>query len=658
MSSPASEAAERTEPSRRITMPGVKSHGITMPDGWTWTVIALAIAALVIRLIGLGDRALHHDESLHAIYSWYLAEGRGYSHDPLMHGPFQFHVIAGFFKIFGDSDFTARLPHALMGSGLVLTPLLLRRWLGGPGVVLAALFLAISPSLLYYSRFARNDIPVALFTILMFASVWRYRDDGQLRWLVLLSAGLALSFASKETAYLTAAVLLLYLNALVGHELFEQRHREESVGPGKRILHALWLIPVAWVIAALWRPLARVRARYGLSERPRSVDLLVVTGTLVLPLLSAFIVIPWERFVGELSGPDERALGTMTVVILLAASAAVGLVWDMRRWSVVAAVMLAILLPLYMTFGTNPEGVAGAFWTSLAYWIEQHDVQRGDQPWFYYVMLIPFYETLTLVPALIGGLWLLIRRRDGFAAMLLFWFAGTFIALSIAGEKMPWLTVPIALPLAFLAAHALGRVMPRVYAGALARSGSMLQWMATGLAIGVGAMLLAHTIWSDINLNIRHPDTPLEPLIYVQSSPDIPVLSREIHSRLESGEALGVFIDQTASLSWPWAWYLRGTAVQYGSPEFLRGGSVGDGMIVIAAQGSLPAESEVRERYTDHERYRHRWWFPEDRYRHADWGGFVNGMVTGSWPSAWLEFAISRLDEEQVGILWGEVLFP
>ena len=47
----------------------------------------LLVVAGVMRLWDLGSRAMHHDESLHAFYSWTLYKGDGYQHNPMMHGP-------------------------------------------------------------------------------------------------------------------------------------------------------------------------------------------------------------------------------------------------------------------------------------------------------------------------------------------------------------------------------------------------------------------------------------------------------------------------------------------------------------------------------------------------------------------------------------------
>src|SRR5690242_14183077 len=66
--------------------------------------LALMAVGLALRMYDLGYRAFHHDESLHAVYSWYLYVGRGYIHDPMMHGPFQFHFNALMYFLFGDNN--------------------------------------------------------------------------------------------------------------------------------------------------------------------------------------------------------------------------------------------------------------------------------------------------------------------------------------------------------------------------------------------------------------------------------------------------------------------------------------------------------------------------------------------------------------------------
>ena len=69
----------------------------------------LTVAALVLRLIDLGDRPFHHDESQDAYFSWLLLEHGEYAYNPLLHGPLRFYLTAAVYALVGASDFTARL---------------------------------------------------------------------------------------------------------------------------------------------------------------------------------------------------------------------------------------------------------------------------------------------------------------------------------------------------------------------------------------------------------------------------------------------------------------------------------------------------------------------------------------------------------------------
>jgi len=142
--------------------------------------IALILLALITRLYALGDRAVSHDETTHAKYSWNLYSGDGFRHDPLMHGPLLFEATAFLFGLFGVSDFTARLYSALAGVALVAAPWLLRRWMGRLGALLASVMVLISPAITYYSRYTRHDIPMLLFITLLLWTILQYldRDSG------------------------------------------------------------------------------------------------------------------------------------------------------------------------------------------------------------------------------------------------------------------------------------------------------------------------------------------------------------------------------------------------------------------------------------------------------------------------------------------------
>lgn len=646
------------------------------PDLVTWSVLALVVVALVMRLVDLDARPMHHDESLHATFSWYFAEGRGYLHDPLMHGPLQFHAIAGAFRLFGTSEVVSRLPAAFAGTALVASPLLLRRWFGGTGTVSVAVLLALSPVLLYFSRFARNDIPIALFTMLLVAAVWRYREgragavsvengsggagarSSGAGWLLLAAAALALSFTAKETAYLTAAMMLVYLDAAVASALVPTR----LSGWRRRLVWAA-LLPVAWAVVALWPLLAPLRRRLALGEWSRAADMLIVVGTLTATQIAALAQLPIEAIGGELTDGRERTISVVAIAALSGGAAVVGLLWNWRWWLAGAAVFAAIYVPLYSTMGSNPAGLYSGLWSSLDYWIAQQDVQRGQQPGFYYALMLPLYEPLALLAALVGGTWLIVRGNR-LARLLAWWFVATFAALSLAGEKMPWLTVHLALPLLLLTGLAADHALP-LFAAARPRAGAAARLRATAVS---GAVLVLVIVLGGLVLRTGsavsyvHPATPVEPLIYTQTSPDLPALAEEIAAYAEAsgvGVGLPMTVETTASLSWPWAWYLRDyTQVHYVSGEMLRADGVEPDRVLIATAHTLTDMPELRANYERAVPYRHRSWFPERRYKSTNAGLVVAGLANGSLLGDWWEFLARRIDESTIGSLEAEVLFP
>ncbi len=168
---------------------------------------ALIVLALALRLLDLGDRPFHHDESQDAYFSWtFRHDFASYHYDPLLHGPLRFFLTAGVYVLFGASDFTARLAPALMGTVCVALPLLLRRQLGRGGALAAAVALCVGPSFLYFSRFAREDIYFATLALGLIVAVWRFLERPSRAGPPVIFALVALMFTCKETAFIAMAV--------------------------------------------------------------------------------------------------------------------------------------------------------------------------------------------------------------------------------------------------------------------------------------------------------------------------------------------------------------------------------------------------------------------------------------------------------------------
>src|SRR3990172_335245 len=117
----------------------------------------IILLAIITRFYDLRTRVMSHDESLHTYFSWLLSRGQGYQHTPMMHGPFQFHMIALSYFLFGVSDFTARIPVVLFSIATVWMVWYWRRYLGKWGAIVAGLLMVISPYMLYYGRYVRKN---------------------------------------------------------------------------------------------------------------------------------------------------------------------------------------------------------------------------------------------------------------------------------------------------------------------------------------------------------------------------------------------------------------------------------------------------------------------------------------------------------------------
>jgi uncharacterized protein (TIGR03663 family) len=176
---------------------------------------ALVAIALILRLVGLGERAFHHDESQDAYFSYIFKQTGDYQYNPLLHGPLRFYLTAAMYVLFGDSDFTARLAPALMGTAMIPLCFGFRRLIGRGAAFATAALLAFEPTYLYFSRFAREDIYIACITLALIVVIFRFFDRPRKYQPALIGGLLALSFATKESTFITVFVMgLFFLIAL------------------------------------------------------------------------------------------------------------------------------------------------------------------------------------------------------------------------------------------------------------------------------------------------------------------------------------------------------------------------------------------------------------------------------------------------------------
>jgi uncharacterized protein (TIGR03663 family) len=175
----------------------------------------IILLAVFTRFYNLEARVMSHDESLHTYFSWLLYRGQGYQHTPMMHGPLQFHMLALIYFIFGASDLTARIAAVLFSIATVCMIWSWRDFLGKWGALIAGFMLVVSPYMLYYGRYVRNESFTGVAGLTMLYGILRYLEKGDKRYLYFVTGGMLLHFLTKETAFIYAAQALLYLGKIL-----------------------------------------------------------------------------------------------------------------------------------------------------------------------------------------------------------------------------------------------------------------------------------------------------------------------------------------------------------------------------------------------------------------------------------------------------------
>ncbi|HEX6507481.1 MAG TPA: flippase activity-associated protein Agl23 [Chloroflexota bacterium] len=580
----------------------------------------LIVGAFTLRIWDAGSRAMHGDEAVHAWFAWNLYNGSGYQYDPVYHGPLQFPVTALFFFLFGVSNLTGRLMAILFGTALVGLPFFLRHWMSRPAALVASGLIAISPAFVYTSRLERDDMFTCLFAMTMAIALFSFLHTRRVRYLYLGAASIALSLSAMENTYIT----LFVFGSFVLVALLSERMSG---------------LPVFAPLVRLWR-------RSGTVNR---IDASILLGYLALLFLAFVLTVVTGLY---LPVPVVLGLGLLALVsrqVLLQSQHAGDAPFNesvrtptRRQWINAVTLIVAILFLFFSTFGTNPHGI----WDSsqslinhgqcsynsfplnpcrkdivggLFYWLSQHNVHRGDQPWFYYTLLFGLYEQLVIAFGVAGIVWFA-RHPTLFTTFLTYWAVLMFGVYSWAGEKFPWLMVHPLLPFTLIAAMFIVQVLQRSHA---------VRWVAACAL----AVLLAIEVHSMYEVNFVNGADPVEMMVYVQSSPDTPRVASDILNishKSTGGNDLHVTVDTQDT--WPFAWYLRDMPnVGYPSTPGLYSPPFSTNPVIIVDESHQPAlYPKIRNSYTGR-KYRLRWWFPED-YKTLSWSSLGSDLTKpGYW---------------------------
>jgi len=221
-------------------------------------LIAIAIA-IVLRLPQLERRPMHGDEAVHAVKFGLLLEKGFYQYDPHeYHGPTlnYFTLIPVWLSStnnFSDiHESTLRIVPVFFGVLLVLLPLLLIGALGTSATFVIVSLMAISPAMVFYSRYYIQEIMLVCFSFGVLVSGFRYTQSKNFLWALLTGLFLGLMHATKETSMIVivSMLLALWLTWITRKQQDNLLHPVE-VARGKILWHGIAAIVTAVSVSVL-----------------------------------------------------------------------------------------------------------------------------------------------------------------------------------------------------------------------------------------------------------------------------------------------------------------------------------------------------------------------------------------------------------------------
>lgn len=563
------------------------------PPRWFWPAVSvILLATVLLRFLFLADKPFHHDESLHAYYSHQIASGgRPYEYQALLHGPFLYFFVGAIQFIGGlfghvDSDFVARFPAALFGTISVAMPLLLLPIIGSLSTIFMMVFLCISPTIMYFGRFLREDVFVSVWVLgtvfgiarfLHFRLTDRMKSDSAL---IFSAAMLAFHFVNKENSYIH---LVLWALAIISGVAFlrlfpdkENTRASTYFPPVAALVASASLFTSIYVIfyssffqhsrgwiAGVLDGLYRESLLYWWGQnKVRRVDgafdyhfpIIANYEFLLLP----FLVAAWIRAVRT-----SRAFQQVTPFFLTA-----GRLYR-TLWIVAGLLVAAVAFLPRVALDSRACEYSDIPCQSLPFVPQACDAtHEGLACSLHIATSRHLLQILAMV--FFGGVAFLscchTRRRK--EAFVWFWLTGALGAYSYVGEKVPWLTIYLIIPILLLAALEAARAFQRTPLDSddVPDSGRYPR-----IAIAWLAVAGAFTMFKSVRASFVDPANPAERLVFTQTTQVLANLRHRWDSAQERAgrpTRVAVFGDAT----WPLAWYMQ----PYKGSTFLREPSTND----------------------------------------------------------------------------------
>ena len=361
---------------------------------------------ILLRFWQLDLKLFHHDEAIHSWFSFELMRTGAWVYDPSYHGPFLYYVTAGMFSLFGDSDLVARLLPALFGTLLIPLVYCIYRigYLDKKQALVAALLVAVSPDMVYFSRFLRHDIFMLFFSFLLLVAILYYLEYGKTRFAVIGAVAMAGGLCCKEEM---PVIILIFASFFVV---------------------AIWLgkfrLPTGWKYDCI-------------------LGAFIVLG--IMSVLYSAFGFHIETLIGQNFALNTtgwyRAVEHWTEM------------HNQQRlggpWFFYIPLFLLYELPIFIlgAIGTLQFLLNGFNPSLLMHRLRARITYRGSVLPTSELAALSLHQSKTQKPAP--------TKSDNFFRFCIYWMILMMAFYAVVGEKVPWLIIPQLLPMCFIAVYKL-----------------------------------------------------------------------------------------------------------------------------------------------------------------------------------------------------------
>ncbi|MBV9240895.1 MAG: glycosyltransferase family 39 protein [Acidobacteria bacterium] len=619
-----------------------------------WFVLAglIILLAAVLRFIDLTLKPLHHDEGVNGFFLTNLVRDGVYKYDPAnYHGPTLYYLTLPFVEAFGLKTIPIRLSVAIWGVLMVVLVLYLRNYLGRLGSLLAALFVALSPGMVYISRYFIHEIffvflSLALVVAIVFFIEKQRAGPGAIIWMTLLlytcfmpsvvnlaatlnenlSGGETLLWVLRVLFFAIASALVFYVMRLLvtweqGRPIYLLLAAASVAllfATKETTFITLGTMAIACFCVYIWKPIAQGEA---LRRSWLTVVIVIHVAIIGAALLYRGDISDagswfYETFLTQYQIHEPWVLYGFVFIALLIVVAWVLFVLDFRKnresefeepvtltWSnfraslarngnltlILAAVATVFVYLFVLFFSSFFTHKAGVFDAFDAYrtWTKTGSKDHTQNGRLAYLRWGMKVESPILLLGVFGSVLSLLWARHRLAMFTALWGVGLLAAYTLIPYKTPWLALSFLLPLAISAGYALAQMI----------EGSSLGLKVSGSILALAGVALLS--WQTYDLNfVRYDDEDMG-YVYAHTKRGFNDLMDKVKYYADkSGKGEDAQIEIVSPDYWPMTWYLN----DYKHADFY--GQLIDtnsAEMIIAKKDSQDAD--VIKRYSGHYKY-------------------------------------------------------